>query len=93
MIRKKPGWKCIVEAVARTGVVAILVIYASFASSPAQQQAPAVIPVGTVKAEHKPIAKTKNYVGRVEAINKVAVHALSDSRDRGFHSGFISPSP
>ena len=34
-----------------------------------------MVPVGTVKAEHKPIAKTKNYVGRVEAINKVEVHA------------------
>jgi len=52
-----------------------LVVCASIASSSAQQQAPAVIPVGTVKAEHKPIAKTKNYVGRVEAINKVEVHA------------------
>src|SRR6516225_2870678 len=52
-----------------------LVVCASIASSSAQQQAPAVVPVGTVKAEHKPIAKTKNFVGRVEAINKVEVHA------------------
>jgi len=52
-----------------------LVICAAIASSSAQQQAPAVVPVGTVQAEHKPIAKTKNYVGRVEAINKVEVHA------------------
>jgi membrane fusion protein (multidrug efflux system) len=51
------------------------VICASIASSSAQQQAPAVVPVGTVKAEHKPIAKAKNFVGRVEAINKVEVHA------------------
>jgi membrane fusion protein (multidrug efflux system) len=51
------------------------VICASIASSSAQQQAPAVVPVGTVQAEHKPIAKTKNFVGRVEAINKVEVHA------------------
>ena len=43
-----------------------LVMYASIASSSAQQQAPAVVPVGTVQAEHKPIAKTKNFVGRVE---------------------------
>ena len=52
-----------------------LVISASIVSSSAQQQAPAAVPVGTVKAEHKPIAKTKNFVGRVEAINKVEVHA------------------
>jgi len=58
-----------------SAVSAILVICASIVSSSAQQQAPAVVPVGTVKAEHKPIAKTKNYVGRVEAINKVEVHA------------------
>jgi membrane fusion protein (multidrug efflux system) len=51
------------------------VICASIASSSAQQQAPAVVPVGTIQAEHKPIAKTKNFVGRVEAINKVEVHA------------------
>jgi membrane fusion protein (multidrug efflux system) len=51
------------------------VICASIASSSAQQQAPAAVPVGAVKAERKPIAKTKNYVGRVEAINKVEVHA------------------
>ena len=50
-------------------------ICASIASSSAQQQAPVVVPVGTIQAEHKPIAKTKNFVGRVEAINKVEVHA------------------
>jgi membrane fusion protein (multidrug efflux system) len=54
---------------------AFLVISAPIASLSAQQQEPAVVPVGTVKAEHKSIAKTKNYVGRVEAINKVEVHA------------------
>jgi membrane fusion protein (multidrug efflux system) len=51
------------------------VIFASIASSSAQEQTPAMVPVGTVQAEHKPIAKTKNFVGRVEAINKVEVHA------------------
>ena len=58
-----------------SAVGAFLVICASIAQSSAQQQAPAVVPVGTVQAEHKPIAKTKDYVGRVEAINKVEVHA------------------
>jgi membrane fusion protein (multidrug efflux system) len=48
-------------------------ICASIASSSAQQQTP--VPVGTVQVERKPIAKTKNFVGRVEAINKVEVHA------------------
>src|SRR6516164_3087418 len=75
MLRTRSRWKCIVEAITRTAVGVSLVICASTVSSSAQQQAPAVVPVGTVKAEHKPIAKTKNYVGRVEAINKVEVHA------------------
>jgi len=75
MIRKRPRWQRIVEATARTAVGVSLVICAFIASSSAQQQAPAVVPVGTVQAEHKPIAKTKNFVGRVEAINKVEVHA------------------
>src|SRR6516225_1729977 len=73
--RKRPRWKSIVEATTRAAVGGSLMVYASIASSSAQQQAPAVVPVGTVQAEHKPIAKTKNYVGRVEAINKVEVHA------------------
>ncbi|HUI96233.1 MAG TPA: efflux RND transporter periplasmic adaptor subunit [Xanthobacteraceae bacterium] len=41
----------------------------------AQQQAPAAIPVGVVKAEKKPITKSMDFVGRVEAINKVEVRA------------------
>ena len=74
MLRKRSRWKCIVEATTRTAVGVSLLIWASIASS-AQEQAPAAVPVGTVQAEHKPIAKTKNFVGRVEAINKVEVHA------------------
>jgi membrane fusion protein (multidrug efflux system) len=70
-----PTCRSIWRARLLSAVSAILVICASIASSSAQQQAPAVVPVGTVKAEHKPIAKTKNYVGRAEAINKVEVHA------------------
>jgi len=67
--------KRVVKVTTRTAVGASLLICVSIASSSAQQQAPAVVPVGTVQAEHKPIAKTKNFVGRVEAINKVEVHA------------------
>jgi len=74
-IPERPKWQRIVEATARTAVGVSLVICTFIASSLAQQQAPAVVPVGTVQAEHKPIAKTKNFVGRVEAINKVEVHA------------------
>jgi membrane fusion protein, multidrug efflux system len=41
----------------------------------AQVAAPAPIPVGTVKAERKQISKTPDFVGRVEAINRVEVRA------------------
>jgi membrane fusion protein (multidrug efflux system) len=46
----------------------------------AQQPAPATVPVGVVKAELKPISKTKDFVGRVEAINRVQIMA----RVKGF---------
>ena len=75
MIPKRLRWQCIVKATTRTAIGVSLMLSASIGSSSAQQQAPAAAPVGTIKAEHKPIAKTKNFVGRVEAINKVEVHA------------------
>ena len=36
-----------------------------------QQAAPQTVPVATVIAARKPIAKTLDFVGRVEAINRV----------------------
>jgi membrane fusion protein (multidrug efflux system) len=36
---------------------------------------PAAVAVGTVYAERKPIAKTSDFVGRIEAINRVEVRA------------------
>jgi len=41
-------------------------------------QAPAPVPVGTVTAERKPISKSPDFVGRVEAINRVEVRAWID---------------
>jgi membrane fusion protein (multidrug efflux system) len=41
----------------------------------AQQGQPTAVPVGTVTAERKPIAKTLDFVGRVEAINRVEIRA------------------
>jgi membrane fusion protein, multidrug efflux system len=41
----------------------------------AQQQQPAAVPVGVVKAERKPIADALDFVGRVEAINRVEIRA------------------
>jgi len=41
----------------------------------AQQPQPAAVPVGVVRAERKPIARTVDFVGRVEAISRVEVRA------------------
>src|SRR5262245_26548202 len=40
-----------------------------------QQTAPATIPVGVVTAEKKPITPSLEFVGRVEAINRVEIKA------------------
>lgn len=41
----------------------------------AQQSPPAPVPVGTIPAERKSIAKTADFVGRVQAINRVEILA------------------
>lgn len=41
----------------------------------AQQQAPAAIPVGTVMAEKRAIGRSADFVGRIEAVNRVEVRA------------------
>jgi membrane fusion protein, multidrug efflux system len=41
----------------------------------AQQQAPAALPVGAVKAELRPISKAGEFVGRVEAVSRVEIRA------------------
>ncbi len=46
----------------------------------AQGTQPAAVAVGTIVAEKKPIARTAEFVGRVEAIQRVEVHA----RVKGF---------
>jgi membrane fusion protein, multidrug efflux system len=40
-----------------------------------QQGAPSAVPVGTIIAERKPISKTSDFVGRIEAINRVEIRA------------------
>src|SRR5262245_60377950 len=41
----------------------------------AQQPAPQAVPVTTVAAQKKPITKSKDFVGRIEAIQRVEVRA------------------
>jgi hypothetical protein len=62
------------EAKMRVTIWAALLLCAAYAS-PAHSEASAPVPVGTVTAEKRPIAKALDFVGRVEAINRVEVRA------------------
>jgi membrane fusion protein (multidrug efflux system) len=53
----------------------LLLILALSPPATAQQGHPSAIPVGTVTAERKPIAESREFVGRVEAINRVEIRA------------------
>ena len=57
-----------------------LIIYGITVPGLAQQRPPTAIPVGTVVAERKAIAQTYDFVGRVEAVNRVQINA----RVKGF---------
>ena len=61
---------------------ALLLISAICVTVPAygQQAAPVAVPVGVVQAERKPISATADFVGRVDAINRVEIRA----RVKGF---------
>jgi membrane fusion protein (multidrug efflux system) len=62
-------------------VVAILLVLTLGLQTAHAQGAPeGPVPVGTVTAQRKPIARTGEFVGRVEAINKVEIRA----RVKGF---------
>src|SRR5580704_11539590 len=56
-------------------VRATLLICVLGAVAHAQPKEPAAVQVGVVQAERKPVAKTLDFVGRVEAINRVEVRA------------------
>jgi hypothetical protein len=60
-------------SVMRFAIFAAVVV--SHLSLPALAQQPAVVLVGTVKAERRPIEKTLDFVGRVEAVNRVEIRA------------------
>jgi membrane fusion protein (multidrug efflux system) len=59
----------------RVATCAVLAICGLTLPAGAQQQPPAAVPVGVVKAERKPIAKTLDFVGRAAAIDRVEVRA------------------
>ena len=58
----------------RVSIWAALLICAASAP-PAHSQASAPVPVSTVSAEKRPISKALDFVGRVEAINRVEIRA------------------
>src|SRR5271166_1105008 len=56
-------------------VWAIASLCVAVAPARSQQGAPATIPVGTVLAEKQPISKALDFVGRIDAINRVEIRA------------------
>ena len=58
----------------RVAFCAALLVAGLVLPASAQQQ-PTEVPVGVVKAERKPIADTLDFVGRVDAINRVEIKA------------------
>ena len=59
----------------RATICAVVMICGFVAEAAAQQTPPTAVPVGVVKAERRPIEKTRDFVGRVEAVNRVEIRA------------------
>jgi membrane fusion protein (multidrug efflux system) len=59
----------------RTAICTVFMICGFVAPAGAQQTPPTAVPVGVVKAELRPIEKTRDFVGRVEAVNRVEIRA------------------
>jgi membrane fusion protein, multidrug efflux system len=60
----------------RAIATAMVIIFCAVAPAASQQsQAPAAIPVGVVAAEKQPVTKSLDFVGRVEAIQRVEIRA------------------
>jgi membrane fusion protein (multidrug efflux system) len=69
-----------IEAQLRKLIGAAFLVAVSALSVHAEFAAPAPVPVGTVTAERKAISKSLEFVGRVEAVNRVEIKA----RVKGF---------
>lgn len=68
----------LVKRISSTPSLPVLALAAAFAFGPgalAQQPAPTAIPVGTVMAEKRAITQTADFVGRIEAVNRVDIRA------------------
>jgi len=59
----------------RRAMCLALLVCGSLSAVNAQEHQPTTVPVGTVAAVRRPIAETLDFVGRIDAINRVEVHA------------------
>jgi membrane fusion protein (multidrug efflux system) len=59
----------------RTAICAVCLLTALCTSAISEPREAPVVPVGTVVAERRPITANRDFVGRVEAINRVDVRA------------------
>jgi membrane fusion protein (multidrug efflux system) len=59
----------------RLAIATMLALCALALPAQAQQGAPSTVPVGTVSAELKPIARATDFVGRIEAMQRVEIRA------------------
>ena len=59
----------------RIATCTVFLLCGLVAPADAQQTQPAAVPVGVVKAERRPIEKTLDFVGRIEAVNRVEIRA------------------
>jgi membrane fusion protein (multidrug efflux system) len=59
----------------RLAICAVAIVLAGVVPASAQQPPAAAVPVGTVVAAKKPITRTADFVGRVEAISRVEIKA------------------
>jgi membrane fusion protein (multidrug efflux system) len=59
----------------RIATCTVFLLCGLVAPAGAQQTPPTAVPVGVVKAERRPIEKTGDFVGRVEAVNRVEIRA------------------
>lgn len=67
------GFRVVASTACLAGLVGVLLF--GLPEVRAQQPAPAGPPVGTITAERKPVSRSLDFVGRVDAINRVDIKA------------------
>jgi len=77
----------------RCGFFTIVAVCVAVTPAFAQQGTPTAVPVGIVMAERKPISKSLDFVGRIEAVNRVEIRARVNGYLEGvlFQEGDLIP--